>query len=116
MFNAQNEIWLAIHHFEKVGESNDPSDQLLTDRHLHQTQAVQLDPNFLDAYGSCFCCFGSPVSTISIAGHVANEARSPTVNLANVLKEARIFDRAVAAYLRALNLNSNNAVVYGNLA
>lgn len=38
------------------------------------------------------------------------------MNLANVLKEARIFDRAVAAYLRALNLNSNNAVVYGNLA
>jgi len=58
---------LAIHHFEK---------------------AVQLDPNFLDAY----------------------------INLANVLKEARIFDRAVAAYLRALNLNSNNAIVYGNLA
>ena len=38
------EIWLAIHHFEK---------------------AVALDPNFLDAY----------------------------INLGNVLKEARIFDR-----------------------
>ena len=44
VFNAQGEIWLAIHHFEK---------------------AVALDPNFLDAY----------------------------VNLGNVLKEARIFDR-----------------------
>lgn len=44
VFNAQGEIWLAIHHFEK---------------------AVQLDPNFLDAY----------------------------INLGNVLKEARIFDR-----------------------
>jgi len=49
---------------------------------------VALDPNFLDAY----------------------------INLGNVLKEARIFDRAVAAYLRALNLSSNNAVVHGNLA
>lgn len=46
VFNAQNEIWLAIHHFEK---------------------AVALDPNFLDAY----------------------------INLGNVLKESRIFDRYV---------------------
>lgn len=47
VFNAQGEIWLAIHHFEK---------------------AVALDPNFLDAY----------------------------INLGNVLKEARIFDRWVS--------------------
>lgn len=33
-----------------------------------------------------------------------------------MLKEARIFDRAVAAYLRALNLSPTNAVVHGNLA
>lgn len=44
VFNSLNEIWLAIHHFEK---------------------AVALDPNFLDAY----------------------------INLGNVLKESRIFDR-----------------------
>lgn len=36
--------------------------------------------------------------------------------MGNVLKEARIFDRAVAAYLRALNLSPNNAIVHGNLA
>ena len=47
-----------------------------------------MDPNFLDAY----------------------------INLGNVLKEARIFDRAVAAYLRALALSPSNAVVHGNLA
>ncbi len=51
-------------------------------------QAVTLDPNFLDAY----------------------------INLGNVLKEARIFDRAVAGYLRALQLSPNHAVVHGNLA
>ena len=51
-------------------------------------QAVQLDPSFLDAY----------------------------INLGNVLKEARIFDRAVAAYLRALSLSPNHAIVHGNLA
>merc|ERR1711988_857579 len=34
----------------------------------------------------------------------------------NVLKEARIFDRAVAAYLRALNQSPNHAIVHGNLA
>lgn len=67
MFNSQNEIWLAIHHFEK---------------------AITLDPNFLDAL----------------------------VNLGNVHKEARIFDRAVSAYLRALALSPNNSVVHGNLA
>ena len=33
-----------------------------------------------------------------------------------MLKEARIFDRAVAAYLRALNLSPSHAVVHGNLA
>ena len=44
---------------------------------------MALDTNFLDAY----------------------------INLGNVLKEARIFDRAVAAYLRALNLSPNHAVV-----
>uniref|UniRef100_A0A8C6ERX6 UDP-N-acetylglucosamine--peptide N-acetylglucosaminyltransferase 110 kDa subunit n=1 Tax=Marmota marmota marmota TaxID=9994 RepID=A0A8C6ERX6_MARMA len=43
----------------------------------HFEKAVTLDPNFLDAY----------------------------INLGNVLKEARIFDRAVAAYLRALSLS-----------
>lgn len=51
-------------------------------------QAVQIDPNFLDAY----------------------------INLGNVLKEARIFDRAVTAYLRALTINPNHAIVHGNLA
>lgn len=49
---------------------------------------MALDPHFLDAY----------------------------INLGNVLKEARIFDRAVAAYLRALSLSPNNAIVHGNLA
>lgn len=44
VFNAQGELWLAIHHFEK---------------------AISLDPNFVDAL----------------------------INLGNVLKEARIFDR-----------------------
>lgn len=44
VFNAQGELWLAIHHFEK---------------------AVTLDPNFVDAL----------------------------INMGNVLKEARIFDR-----------------------
>lgn len=51
VFNAQGEIWLAIHHFEK---------------------AVGLDPNFLDAY----------------------------INLGNVLKEARIFDRSVKMFIK----------------
>ena len=49
---------------------------------------MTLDPNFLD-------------------GHI---------NLGNVLKEARIFDRAANAYLRALDLSPNHPVVLGNLA
>jgi len=67
VFNAQGEIWLAIHHFEK---------------------AVALDPTFIDGF----------------------------INLGNVLKEARIFDRAGTAYLNALNLNPTHAVAHGNLA
>lgn len=38
------------------------------------------------------------------------------INLGNVLKEARIFDRAVSAYLRALALSPNHSVIHGNLA
>lgn len=89
VYNAQSEIWLAIHHFEKVclfsqlfPAVSDPIQCCVC------LQAVQLDPTFLDAY----------------------------VNLGNVLKEARIFDRAVAAYLRALGLSPNHAIVHGNLA
>ena len=47
----------------------------------HFEKAVTLDPNFLDAY----------------------------INLGNVLKEARIFDKAVSACLRALNLNESES-------
>ena len=70
VFNAQGEIWLAIHHFEK---------------------AVALDPNFLDAY----------------------------INLGNVLKEARIFDRYVNlfspqifTYLRSKRAQSNSIMSF----
>ena len=38
------------------------------------------------------------------------------INLGNVLKEAKIYDRAVSTYLRALQLSPNHAVVHGNLA
>ena len=87
VYNTQGEIWLAIHHFEKVNTLPSLSLSLC---HLFTIvlQAVQLDPAFLDAY----------------------------INLGNVLKEARIFDRAVAAYLRALTLSPNHAIVHGNLA
>ena len=54
----------------------------------HFEKAVSLDASFLDAY----------------------------INLGNVLKEAKIYDRAVASYLRALNLSPQHAVVHGNLA
>jgi len=64
VYNAQGEIWLAIHHFEKVC-----SMALILYRNFINVpfQAVQLDPTFLDAY----------------------------INLGNVLKEARIFERYV---------------------
>ncbi|XP_065186936.1 UDP-N-acetylglucosamine--peptide N-acetylglucosaminyltransferase 110 kDa subunit-like isoform X2 [Sycon ciliatum] len=54
----------------------------------HFEKATQLDPSFLDAF----------------------------INLGNVLKEARIFDRAVQAYLRALNISPSHPIVLGNLA
>uniref|UniRef100_A0A6G1SIH5 protein O-GlcNAc transferase n=1 Tax=Aceria tosichella TaxID=561515 RepID=A0A6G1SIH5_9ACAR len=38
------------------------------------------------------------------------------LDLANVLKDARIFDRAVTTYLRALNLCPNNPQILANLA
>lgn len=88
VYNTQGEIWLAIHHFEKVRKKISSSLLYLMIHSLLLEQAVQLDPAFLDAY----------------------------INLGNVLKEARIFDRAVAAYLRALTLSPNHAIVHGNLA
>ncbi|VDO33448.1 unnamed protein product [Onchocerca flexuosa] len=63
VFNAQGEIWLAIHHFEK---------------------AVQLDPNFLDAY----------------------------INLGNVLKEARIFDSFIKHNFFVLEIDFDGNIKY----
>lgn len=65
VFNAQGEIWLAIHHFEK---------------------AVTLDPNFLDGTNDSkqFLVRVQLILTLSLIAYI---------NLGNVLKEARIFDR-----------------------
>lgn len=64
VFNAQGEIWLAIHHFEK---------------------AVTLDPNFLD--GNYF------FHLILTDNLITSSLFKAYINLGNVLKEARIFDR-----------------------
>ena len=37
-------------------------------------------------------------------------------HLGNVLKEAKILDRAATTYVHALQLSPNHAVVHGNLA
>jgi tetratricopeptide (TPR) repeat protein len=65
VFNAQGEIWLAIHHFEK---------------------AVTLDPNFLDGKHFLLKVFRGLVNLYL-------RFSSAYINLGNVLKEARIFDR-----------------------
>lgn len=38
------------------------------------------------------------------------------INLGNVLKEARIFERAAQSYIKALQLNTQHPIVLGNLA
>ncbi|CAG0885402.1 unnamed protein product [Darwinula stevensoni] len=112
VFNAQGEIWLAIHHFEK---------------------AVALDPNFLDAYinlGNVLkearifdrqylvlmdyqCIVVYTIVTILPPPPLDHHDRLHS-GCCGCLKS--IFKAAVAAYLRALNLSPNHAVVHGNLA
>lgn len=67
--DAQGQIPLAIHHFEKL---------------------IVFDPNALDA-------------------------QKVTAQI-DILKKANVFDRAVAARLRASNLSATDAMVYGNLS
>lgn len=66
VFNAQGDIWLAIHHFEK---------------------AVTLDPNFLD--GKILLTF----ENLNLPHLTIIFLFTAYINLGNVLKEARIFDR-----------------------
>ncbi len=70
VFNAQGDIWLAIHHFEK---------------------AVTLDPNFLD--GKRLCGRSASYVVLVLIRNFCFLLCLAYINLGNVLKEARIFDR-----------------------
>ncbi|CEF64055.1 O-glycosyltransferase [Strongyloides ratti] len=91
-------------------------------------KAIETNPSFAVAWSNLGCVFSNQ-GEIWLAIHHFEKAISldskfldAFINLGNVLKEARIFDRAVATYLRALEIQSatphqaNSAVLYGNLA
>ncbi|KAK0418691.1 hypothetical protein QR680_013716 [Steinernema hermaphroditum] len=101
VFNAQNELWLAIHHFEK---------------------AIQLDPNFLDAYIN----LGNVLKEAKIFDRAAAAyhralALSPNHavvlgNLACVNYEQGNIDLAIDHYRKAIELQPNFPDAYCNLA
>ncbi|KFD57447.1 hypothetical protein M514_01550 [Trichuris suis] len=101
VFNAQGEIWLAIHHFEK---------------------AVQLDPNFLDAYIN----LGNVLKEARIferasAAYLRALALNPSHaivhgNLACVYYEQGLIDLAIDTYKRAIELQPHFPDAYCNLA
>ncbi|CAH1267037.1 UDP-N-acetylglucosamine--peptide N-acetylglucosaminyltransferase 110 kDa subunit-like isoform X2 [Branchiostoma lanceolatum] len=101
VFNAQSEIWLAIHHFEK---------------------AVQLDPNFLDAYIN----LGNVLKEARIFDRAAVAylralQLSPNhaivhANLACVYYEQGLIDLAIDTYRRAIELQPHFPDAYCNLA
>lgn len=101
VFNAQGEIWLAIHHFEK---------------------AVQLDPNFLDAYIN----LGNVLKEARIFDRAAaaylralNLSPNNAIihgNLAGVYYEQGLIDLAIDTYRRAIELQPDYPDAYCNLA
>jgi len=101
VFNAQGEIWLAIHHFEK---------------------AVQLDPNFLDAYinlGNVLKetrIFDRAVGAYLRALNLSPNNAVVHGNLACVYYEQGLIDLAVDTYRRAIELQPNFPDAYCNLA
>uniref|UniRef100_A0A8R1Y0I7 protein O-GlcNAc transferase n=2 Tax=Onchocerca TaxID=6281 RepID=A0A8R1Y0I7_ONCVO len=101
VFNAQGEIWLAIHHFEK---------------------AVQLDPNFLDAYinlGNVLKearIFDRAVAAYLRALNLAGNHAVVHGNLACVYYEQGLIDLAIDMYRKAIDLQPNFPDAYCNLA
>ncbi|KAJ8297437.1 hypothetical protein KUTeg_023968 [Tegillarca granosa] len=101
VFNAQGEIWLAIHHFEK---------------------AVALDPNFLDAYinlGNVLKearIFDRAVAAYLRALNLSPNHAVVHGNLACVYYEQGLVDLAIDTYKRAIELQPNFPDAYCNLA
>lgn len=101
VFNAQQEIWLAIHHFEK---------------------AVALDPNFLDAYinlGNVLKearIFDRAVAAYLRALNLSPNHAVVHGNLACVYYEQGLIDLAIDTYRRAIELQPNFPDAYCNLA
>jgi len=101
VFNAQGEIWLAIHHFEK---------------------AVALDPNFLDAYinlGNVLKearIFDRAVAAYLRALNLSPNHAIVHGNLACVYYEQGLIDLAIDTYRRAIELQPNFPDAYCNLA
>jgi len=101
VFNAQGEIWLAIHHFEK---------------------AVALDPNFLDAYinlGNVLKearIFDRAVAAYLRALNLSPNHAVVHGNLACVYYEQGLIDLAIDTYRRAIELQPNFPDAYCNLA
>lgn len=101
VFNAQGEIWLAIHHFEK---------------------AVALDPNFLDAYinlGNVLKearIFDRAVASYLRALNLSPNHAVVHGNLACVYYEQGLIDLAIDTYKRAIELQPNFPDAYCNLA
>lgn len=101
VFNAQGEIWLAIHHFEK---------------------AVALDPNFLDAYinlGNVLKearIFDRAVAAYLRALNLSPNNAVVHGNLACVYYEQGLIDLAIDTYRRAIELQPNFPDAYCNLA
>uniref|UniRef100_A0A3B3WBN7 UDP-N-acetylglucosamine--peptide N-acetylglucosaminyltransferase 110 kDa subunit n=1 Tax=Poecilia mexicana TaxID=48701 RepID=A0A3B3WBN7_9TELE len=101
VFNAQGEIWLAIHHFEK---------------------AVTLDPNFLDAYINLGNVLKEArIFDRAVAAYLRALSLSPNHavvhgNLACVYYEQGLIDLAIDTYRRAIELQPHFPDAYCNLA
>uniref|UniRef100_A0A670YHS2 UDP-N-acetylglucosamine--peptide N-acetylglucosaminyltransferase 110 kDa subunit n=1 Tax=Pseudonaja textilis TaxID=8673 RepID=A0A670YHS2_PSETE len=101
VFNAQGEIWLAIHHFEK---------------------AVTLDPNFLDAYINLGNVLKEArIFDRAVAAYLRALSLSPNHavvhgNLACVYYEQGLIDLAIDTYKRAIELQPHFPDAYCNLA
>ncbi|CAH6780330.1 Ogt [Phodopus roborovskii] len=145
VFNAQGEIWLAIHHFEKVAEAEDcyntalrlcptHADSLNNLANIKREQgnieeAVRLYRKALEVFPEFAAAHSNLASVLQQQGklqealmHYKEAIRiSPTFadaysNMGNTLKEMQDVQGALQCYTRAIQINPAFADAHSNLA
>lgn len=115
------ETWIYGRHTPPLPARNAPKRHMMKNM-AYYLKVIEIQLNFAVAWSNLGCIF-IVQKEIWLAIHYFEKVVTldlkfldANINLGNVLKEVRVFDRAVAAYICALSLSPNSAVVHSSLA